>query len=238
MNAPAPSPDWALFLDLDGTLIDFADAPDAVTVPPGLPPVLQSLARSLDGALAIVTGRPLADIDRLFRPMRLPCGCEHGAVMRYHAADAPQDAHAAVPDGWFARAGQAVLARPGTLLERKSHGLVLHYRRAPEAAAALKALAEDFVAEKPEAFELLESAMAWEIRPRGITKGRAVECFMAEPPFRGRVPVFIGDDVTDRDGCRAAAALGGHGLMVPDVFPGGPAEVRRWLADAAEKLAG
>jgi trehalose 6-phosphate phosphatase len=128
------------------------------------------------------------------------------------------------------------MALPGTLLEHKNHGLVVHYRRAPSAGPALKTLVDGFVAEAPDHFEVLESAMAWEIRPRGINKGGAVERLMARAPFAGRVPVFIGDDVTDRDGCRVAVALGGYGLMVPEIFPAGPVAVRAWLSACADRL--
>jgi trehalose 6-phosphate phosphatase len=233
---PLPDSRWALFLDLDGTLLDFAPTPDAVVVPDDLVATLSNLAGKLERALAIVSGRRLDDIDRFMAPLVLPCGAEHGAIMRYTAGEAGQDTLPPTPDDWLARAGEAVTALPGTLLEHKTHGLVLHYRRAPKAEEALKRIAESFVAESRGVFELLTSNMAWEIRPRGISKGRVVERFMEHPPFEGRVPVFIGDDITDRDGCAAARKLGGHGLMVPEVFPAGPPAVRAWLAGLTTQL--
>jgi trehalose 6-phosphate phosphatase len=222
--------DAALFLDMDGTLIDLAATPDAVIVPSGLTALLHDLRDRLGDALAIVSGRPVAQVDALLGDAPYAVAGEHGAAIRHAPGAAPERATLPdLPHSAYAAAEAAIAAHPGTLLERKAHGLVLHYRQAPAAAAALRATAETLATA---GFTLLESAMAWEIKPLGTNKGSAVEALMACPPFHARTPVFIGDDVTDEDGIRAARTLGGLGYRVPEVF-GGPAEVRAWLRKQA-----
>lgn len=223
----------ALLLDLDGTLLDFAPTPDAVVVPPGLPKALARLERRLGGALAIVTGRPVAQIDALLPGLPAVAG-EHGGAIR-HTLNGPleRDDHPPVPDAWLAAAEATLTAHPGTLLERKAHGVALHFRRAPEAAPPLRALAETLLAALP-SHALLAGNMVWEVRPRGIHKGHAVRALMARPPFAGRTPLFIGDDVTDEDAITAARAMGGIGLKVDEAF-GTPQGVRDWLAEQATR---
>lgn len=221
----------ALFLDFDGTLVEIAPTPDAVRVPPGLPPLLQALAARLGGALAVVSGRPLRDLDR-FLPVPIAKAGDHGAALRADpAAPAECPDLPSPPPAWRARAAALLTAFPGTLIEDKAHGFVLHYRLAPEAGPAARDLLSALVAEAPDAFTLLEARMAWEVKPRGPSKAGAVRAMMARPPFAGRVPVFIGDDVTDEEGMDAARALGGHGLRLQDAF-GTPGALRAWLAEA------
>jgi trehalose 6-phosphate phosphatase len=219
----------ALLLDLDGTLIDIAPTPDAVVVPPDLPHALRALRARLGDALAVVSGRPIGDLDALLGEVPYALAGEHGAAIR-HAPGAPIERAALpkLPDGWVACGERAVAAWPGALLERKSHGLVLHYRRAPEARSALEQAALRMLERHQDRFELLGGTMTWEIRPRGVSKETAVRALMDRAPFAGRVPVYIGDDVTDEDGIRAARALGGEGWRVADAF-GDPAGVRAWL---------
>lgn len=227
MRLPAHA---ALFLDMDGTLIELAATPDAVIVPPDLTALLRDLRAGLGDALAIVSGRPIAQIDALLGDAPYAVAGEHGAAIRHAPGATPERPKLpALPPAAYAAAEAAIAAHPGALLERKAHGLVLHYRQAPEAAAVLRATAETLTTQ---GFTLLESAMAWEIKPLGTNKGSAVEALMTRPPFHGRTPVFIGDDVTDEDGIRTARALGGFGYRVPDVF-GGPAQVREWLRKQA-----
>jgi trehalose 6-phosphate phosphatase len=222
----------ALLLDLDGTLIDFAPTPDAVVVPDGLVAALWVLRGRLGGALAVITGRPVAQIDALLPGVAFAVAGEHGGAIR-HAPDGAIERgdHAAVPEDWLDMAAAALRAHPGTLLERKAHGVALHFRRAPGAGAALRGLAEGLVERLP-GHVLLAGNMVWEVRPRGIDKGGALRAIMARAPFAGRVPVFVGDDVTDEDAIAAAIALGGIGLRVADSF-GGPQGVRDWLAGEA-----
>ncbi len=227
-----PIADAALFLDFDGTLVEIAPRPDAVQVQPGLPRLLQRLATGLNGALAIVSGRPLRDLDH-FLPVPIAKAGDHGATLRPVPGQPPESPdlpHA--PAGWRERAAALVERFPGTLIEDKEHGFVVHYRLAPAAGPVAKTLLDELVAEAPGAFTLLEARMAWEVRPRGASKGTAVRALMERAPFAGRRPVFIGDDVTDEEGMAAAREFGGLGLRLQDAF-GEPEALREWLARCA-----
>ncbi|MBR0683492.1 trehalose-phosphatase [Roseomonas eburnea] len=235
LGVPEIEAGWALFLDLDGTLLDIAPEPDAVVVPATLPGTLAGLSARLGGALAIVSGRARGNVDRLLAPLALPGGFGHGAELRdADGRPAETDSMPPLPDDWPAHLSRFVERRPGLILERKPHGLALHFRAVPEYGAAVRAIMEDLVSEAV-GFMLLPAHMAFEIRPRAATKARAVEALMATPPFRGRRPVFVGDDVTDEDGMAAARRFGGFGLHVGRDFTGGPAEVRAWLARATAR---
>lgn len=219
----------ALLFDLDGTLIDLAPTPEAVVVPPDLLESLTRLGARLAGAVAIVSGRPVEQVEGLLGAVVPTIAGEHGAALRWRPGEAlERPVLPEMPAAWRARAEAAVRAWPGAICEHKAHGLVLHFRRCPEAEAALREVAEALAAEAA-AFALVPASMAWELRPRGVDKAGAVERIMARPPFAGRVPVYLGDDVTDEDGRRAARALGGLGLEVARDF-GSPAGVRAWLA--------
>ncbi|MEO3473445.1 trehalose-phosphatase [Roseomonas sp. CAU 1739] len=236
-GVPEIEANWALFLDLDGTLLDLAPAPDAVVVPSGLIDALDGLAQRLDGALAIVTGRARATVDRLMAPLILPGGFGHGAELRDASGRVfALGAIPPLPPDWAPRLAHAAAGWPGVLLERKPHGLALHFRAAPQWRDAVRALLVALLAGHAEQFELLPAHMAFEIRPRGATKGRVVETLMASSPFADRRPVFVGDDVTDEDGMQAARRLGGLGLHVGRDLTGGPAQVRAWVATMAARL--
>ncbi|HEY4253511.1 MAG TPA: trehalose-phosphatase [Roseomonas sp.] len=222
----------ALLLDFDGTLVDIAAEPSLITVPMGLRASLDTLSRRLGGALALVSGRSVADIDGFLAPLRLPIAGEHGAAMRVPPdMTISRPALPTLPEAWRLAAERWAATTPGVLVEEKHSGLVLHYRRAPDAAEPLRAALAELIAASPE-FEIMEASAAWELRPRGIDKGGAVRALMREPDFEGRRPFFIGDDVTDEDGMAAAFALGGVGMRVQDVF-GNAAGVRAWLAALA-----
>ena len=226
----------AFLLDIDGTLLDFAPAPDLVVVPTGLPPSLRALGARLGGAMGLISGRPVAEIDALFPGLGHAVAGEHGAALRPAPGAAPVRADLPMPPPlWRARAAALVAAHPGTLLEDKSRGFVLHFRRVPEAGPVLHDTIAPLVATDAR-FELMAAAMAWEVRARGVDKGAALRAVMALPPFAGRTPLFIGDDVTDRDAIAAAQAMGGVGLLVGEVF-GAPAGVRAWLARAVVEAA-
>ena len=218
----------ALLLDLDGTLLDLAPTPDTVVVPPGLTDTLRTLRWRLEQALAVITGRPIETIDALLGDAPYAVAGEHGGAIR-PAPGAPIERPDLKPPpaAWITCAAALEKAHPGAILETKARGFGLHFRLAPDAEAAihdaLAALVEGSVD-----FELMRGSMLWEVRPRGADKGHAVTTLMRRPPFLGRVPVFIGDDVTDEDGMRVARAMGGAGLRVQDVF-GAPAGVRAWL---------
>jgi trehalose 6-phosphate phosphatase len=222
----------AFLLDFDGTLVDIAPAPELVQVPPGLADALLRLRAMCGDALAVVTGRPIAQVDAFLPGVPYAIAGEHGIAVR-HAPDEPVERAdlPALPQEWLDRAEQLAASHDGVRVERKGAGFVLHYRANPAAGAPLKQEAEAMVAADAR-FHVQSAKMAWEIRPAGIDKGSAVEALMARAPFSGRRPVFIGDDVTDEDGIRAAIALGGTGYRIPADFDE-PESVRRWLTSLA-----
>lgn len=245
---PAPCRNWALFLDIDGTLLDVAPRPDEVTVPPALREHLAQAAETLGGALALVSGRPIGDIDRLFAPLRLPASGQHGSEWRA-APDLATEVVAAqpVPPDLREIAEALRALDPGIVVEQKSHALAVHYRDAPELGPALGEKLRQAL-NGHAGMALMPGKLVWEVKDASQTKGTAVSRFMAEPRFAGRRPVFIGDDRTDEDGFRAAEALGGLALPVGArvqhwTHPGGPgftgpAAVREWLADFAQNATG
>ncbi len=213
VSAPAPRCDWALFLDFDGTLVDLASRPSALRPHPDLAPTLRRASAALGSALAVVSGRPIGEIDHWLAASVAAVAGGHGLERR--SADGRLHPAAAPPAGELARA-RADLARVadahgGVRLEDKGYGLALHFRSAPQwrdaCAAAVRAHASP-------AFEVLEGSMVFELRPRGVHKGLAVDRFMDEAPFAGRTPVFVGDDLTDEDGFRTVNARGGVSILV------------------------
>lgn len=218
----------ALLLDLDGTLLDMAPTPTSVIVPPGLTGTLRTLCQQLDQALAIVTGRPIETIDTLLGESFHAVAGEHGGAIR-PAPGAPVERPNLKPPpaAWIERGAALEKAHPGAMLEVKARGFGLHFRLAPDADRAIHDVLAALVEGSPD-FELMPGSMLWEVRPKGADKGHAVTALMRRPPFLGRIPVFVGDDVTDEDGMRVARAMGGVGLRVPDVF-GDAAGVRAWL---------
>ena len=229
-----PPPQRAAFLlDVDGTLLDIAPTPESVVVPPGLAADLAGLRDRVGGALAVVTGRPIAQIDALLPGVPHAVAGEHGGATRHAPGEEVRHAALAeIPAAWRDAAARIAAAHPGARVEDKRRGLVLHYRAAPGHGASLHAALQALIAPEAGAFHLLGAKMAWEIRPAGADKGSAVRALMARPPFAGRLPVFVGDDVTDEDGIAAAIDLGGVGLRVPDAF-GDPDGVRAWIARLA-----
>ena len=231
----------ALFLDIDGTLLDMARTPEAVAVPDGLMDVLGTLHKRLAGALAFVSGRSLAAIDRLFAPLAIPAiGC-HGAEVR-GAGGRVRTLAPPIAEPVRELLQQLVDAHPGTLLEDKVYTLALHYRLAPEALPALEAALKDH----HELFEIGKVTVQHgksviEAKPLGIDKGVGVRALLQEPPFKDRVPVFGGDDTTDLDVFQILPELGGESFSVGRHFEGvdyhfsSPHAVRQWLAHLAER---
>jgi trehalose 6-phosphate phosphatase len=217
---------WALFLDIDGTLVAIAETPQEVRVEPGLRPLLERLQPGCDGALALVSGRPLADIDALFRPLRLPAAGLHGWERR--CADG-MEATGDEPVDWLTplrpHLTAFVAGHPGVLLEDKRGGLALHYRQASHHGAAVRRFARQRAAADPE-LRLIEGRKVVEFQPRGMDKGRAISAFLGEPPFLGRRPVYAGDDATDEDGFAVVNRMGGLSIRV--LAP----ETRRWPSAA------
>jgi len=234
-SPPIPRANWALFLDIDGTLIEIAARPDAVVVPEALPSLLHAIQERLGGALALVSGRRLDDIDRMMAPYRFPCAAEHGAILRFADGSARiQRDNFVVPERLRQKLRAAAAQWPGAVIEEKTFNIVVHYRQAPSRGDEIHAFVQSLLV--GEDFEILPARMAFEIRHRALNKGAAVNTFMVETPFAARLPVFVGDDVTDEDGFRAAEALGGIGVDVRIVFAGEPADVRAWLGTFALQL--
>jgi trehalose 6-phosphate phosphatase len=231
----------ALLLDVDGTLLDIAPTPDTVHVSAEL---RSSLARLLDatgGALALVSGRPIADLDRLFAPLRPPAIGGHGAEMRLRGTEAISCAEA-LPADLRRKLAAAATAGSGILIEDKGYSLALHYRNAPQREAALRAdIAAAIAAFPAEAVEILAGKAVFEVKRPGVNKGEAVRRLMAHAPFAGRRPVFVGDDVTDESVFALLPALGGIGFSVSRHVDGlagmfaSPANVRSALQILADR---
>ena len=237
-----------MFLDVDGTLLDFATRPDGVSLPAGALDTIGRLSDRLQGALALVSGRPLVQLDALFAPLQLPAAGLHGQQLRrtIRGADTHTDpAHAGLAttthdaDRALLRLKHEALAlaarHPGILVEDKGSTLALHWRTAPDAADALRTLAQSHLTSLPD-YRLQPGDHVVELVPADIDKGRAVQALMAAPAFQGRTPVFVGDDFTDEFGFDAAHALGGWSVLVGDRSGSGahhhladPAAVHAWL---------
>ncbi|ODN70785.1 trehalose-phosphatase [Methylobrevis pamukkalensis] len=226
----------ALFLDFDGTLVDLAPTPDAVVVPSGLAHLLQRLADRLDGALAVVSGRPVAEIDAFLAPTELRAGGLHGLEWRERPGVAVMQAPAPISlDVFRARLATSDLLRDGLLVEDKKVAIAVHYRARPDLGSLVRETITGWL-EGVDDLAVLDGKMVVEVKPRAVSKGTVVQRFLAMPAFEGRVPVFVGDDVTDEDGMRAAARAGGFGVKVGEGPSGAsyrladvPA-VRTWLA--------
>jgi trehalose 6-phosphate phosphatase len=214
---PAPRSDWAYFLDLDGTLLEFADPHAPANENGPLWTLLAGLHRATGGAVAVVSGRALADVDRLLGPdgPRLPAAGQHGMERR--------DARGRVTHHPFAAArlervrvqlAAAVATRPGLMLEHKGASLALHYRRAPQLGGYAHRLVRSLAPGLGPRFRIQAGKRVVEVRPAGRDKGAAVLEFMREPPFRGRAAVFIGDDIADEHGFTAVNRLGGVSIKV------------------------
>lgn len=248
MALPAPPPvqaHWALFLDVDGCLLDFADRPEDVEVPDGLASAIATLSHALDGAVAFVSGRRIDQLDGLFAPLRLPSAGLHGLELReqadvLHVPAPPPDELARVR----AAAEQVTQSHPGARVEDKGVALALHWRADPSARSALEAIAASALTNLP-GYRLQHGNCVVELRPAQDDKGSAVRRLMALAPFAGRVPVFAGDDLTDEDGFSAANHLGGFSVRVGDRHPSlathtlaDTAALRAWIAEAAGRLGG
>jgi len=215
LSAPRWPAEPALFLDLDGTLLEFALDPAEVHVPDRVHDILAHLPEATDGAIAFVSGRTLADLDRLLGAGRFPLAAVHGLQRR----DAKGKLSTAVADEADFDRMCRILAEieaeyPGTLLENKGVALALHYRQCAGLEATLVARVERGLDGMASGLKLLRGKMVLEVRPVGADKGTAIAAFMDEAPFAGKTPVFIGDDATDEDGFRVVNALGGISVKV------------------------
>lgn len=236
------TPDSALFLDFDGTLVDIAPRPDAVDIHHELPDLLVQLHQRLGGALALITGRAQDDIEPMLSPLltALPAAYEHGAVRRR----ADQTLTVATPpalDRALAAARSLADRHPELLVEHKRASVALHFRLAPALASACVAAMTEAAQQDPD-LQLLHGKAVVEVKSAHVGKGLAIEAFMAEAPFAGRRPVFVGDDVTDEPGFVVVQRLGGDAIKVgsgetaathhlPD-----PTRLRQWLQASLQQL--
>jgi trehalose 6-phosphate phosphatase len=232
----------ALLLDIDGTLLDLAPTPDAVDVPPTMVALLQRLSDKVDGAIAFVSGRTIAAIDRLFEPLRLPAVGVHGAEIRG-------------PDGRIIAdenlckelqsvepiLHEAIGHMRGVILENKHSAIALHYRSVPERGREVLKVAELVASSMGGEFGVLMGKCVVEIRPRHLTKGTAIDRLMHQAPFRGRTPIFAGDDYTDEDAFEVVNRLGGVSVHVgasPSTRArfrlSSPDQLRGWLQQVGE----
>jgi trehalose 6-phosphate phosphatase len=235
---PSPPPlgrDCALFLDIDGTLAEFAHVPDAVRIDAEIVSALPRLLRELDGALALVTGRSITSADLLFPGLKLPMAGQHGCERRDGAGAIFLHAPVKKTQSKLRKLLQSLAKRhPQLLFEDKGASLALHYRSTPQLASHVHRTLRQSITED-DGYELLPGKLRLEVRPAGRDKGAAIDDFMAEEPFAGRLPVFVGDDLTDEHGIAVVERLGGWTIKVG---PGrtaarfrlaDPAAVQRWL---------
>jgi trehalose 6-phosphate phosphatase len=226
---PPPSLDWCLFLDVDGTLIELTDSPLETFADSPLKNLLRSVAERLGGALALVSGRSIHYLDALFAPLRLPAAGLHG-VERRKASGALHGASFIDTQLDPARAALQALAQahPGIFIEDKGRTIAVHFRMVPQ----LESLVRDRLAEIAQPlgsnYHIQEGSKVFEIKPSGFSKATAIKAFLKEPPFSGRKPVFVGDDLTDQDGFRMVEDAGGMSIAV-----GTRVRAQFSLADAA-----
>lgn len=225
-------PPWpenpALFLDLDGTLLEFAPDPASVNVSPRLGEIIAGLPAATGGAVAFISGRTVADLDRLLGAGRFAVAGVHGMERRDatgHLQVMP--ANTAEMEKMHARLLELAAAYPGTFVEHKRHAIALHYRQAPDAEQDLLDQVESAVSRSRAKLKLLRGNKVLEVKPDVRNKGTAIAAFMHEPPFEGRKPIFIGDDVTDEDGFAVVNQLGGVSVKVD----AGPTSARFRLKD-------
>jgi trehalose 6-phosphate phosphatase len=233
---------WAFFLDIDGTLLEIAETPDAVEADRDELALVGRLSRAARGAVALISGRSLHVIDDLFSPLVLPAAGQHGAERRdaqgtRHRYRFPVKALKPAAGGIRSFASR----HKGLVFEDKGVSVALHYRLAPQLAAAAHEAVREAAEPLGDAVEVQRGKMVVELKPAGCDKGGAIESFMREPPFAGRVPVFLGDDVTDEYGFRVVNRLGGHAVKVGEGASAArwrlenPAAARAWLQAWLEK---
>lgn len=231
---------YALFLDLDGTLIDIAPRPDDVVIQEGLASLLDAMTRRLEGALAILTGRAIADIDNFLAPLAPVAAGSHGAEIRSTPGGAIETVAGPIDVDIVEAVREFACRNSGTIVELKPASVAIHYRLAPASEPMIEEALRGILAGGPDHLILCRGRRVFEIVPRNVSKGMALETLVRLPSFRGRRPVMIGDDVTDISALEAAARLGGSGLKVAgELFSAteadfaGPAAVRAWLAAQA-----
>ena len=225
---------WALFLDVDGTLLELAEHPDKVVVPEGLVSLLERLKKSLSGALALISGRSLASLEVLLGETGLDAAGCHGAELRIAGAVKVLAGADTLVPRIAERLARRADAIPLALVEVKPHSIAFHYRPPALDARQARRLAEQALADDGGRFRLLEGKNVVEILPSAAGKGRAIAYFLDCPPYAGRIPVFIGDDVTDEEGFREINRRDGLSIRVG---ADGETAARYRAADVAQATA-
>ena len=211
---------WAVFLDIDGTLLDLADHPQAVVVEPALLVLLDALRRSVGGAVALVTGRSIADVRRLFAPLAFSVAGQHGAELAGPTAEhrlSISDRQAASVHGLRAAAVELLALadrHPGLVIEDKGFSIAIHYRLDPSLARCARHAARVLQRRLGGDFEIQEGKYVVEVKPSGRNKGSAIIELLGHPPFAQRVPLFLGDDITDEYGFEVVNRMGGNSVKV------------------------
>lgn len=212
---PIPGPFWAYFLDLDGTLVELAESPETVHVDADLPALLETLRGSSDGALALISGRSIDDLDRLFPGREYPAAGQHGFERRDaegHRFTLPTSTRGRAQARQ--RLSRVVRGHPRLEFEDKGASFALHYRRAPRLAGFAHRSARAVTRSLGSRYAVQAGKRVVEIVPAGRNKGSAIAAFMREAPFAGRTPLFIGDDRTDEFGFAVVNRLGGYSVKV------------------------
>ncbi|MFW2404784.1 MAG: trehalose-phosphatase [Gammaproteobacteria bacterium] len=228
----------ALFLDFDGTLVHIVDRPDLTHVPESLLATLSDVHAALGGALALVTGRSIADLDKLTDPLQLPAAGVHGLEYRDGSGPVHAVTTRSFPDWAREELTQLAESADGLLTEDKGHGMAIHFRLAPDREEPVRAAVRRIAARLGPDFVMQNGKMVFELRPACATKGTAVARFMEAPPYAGRQPVFVGDDVTDEDAFKVVNEMGGISIKVGRIDEESAARfeledvsaVRNWLA--------
>lgn len=236
--------DWALFLDVDGTLLDFASTPESVVVPPQLKDDLAQLHKQLDGALALVSGRSIAQIDAFFDWGLRPAAGLHGSELRTGGAREFNMGEANTLAPVRKQAKHLLAGAAGIRLEDKGRALALHYRGAPGAKSQAEHIATALLEHAGSHYTLQHGNAVIELKRAGVDKGRAVQELLREDAFRARRPWMLGDDLTDEFAFRAVNESGGVSVIVGPRRPTAahfalpdPAAVRAWLHDMATRSA-
>src|SRR5215831_2200953 len=205
----------ALFLDVDGTLVEIAATPNAVTVPQSLRKTLQNAALRVDGALALISGRSIRDLDILFAPAVFAAAGQHGLERRdAHGSVTRADIDTKLLDPIRDRLLELQAQFKGLLFEDKGFVLAMHYRLAPQCESMVRGVMTELISPLHGQFELRPGKCVFEVVPQGYSKRIAVEAFMTEPPFANCAPIFIGDDVGDEDAFEAVNAMNGYSIRV------------------------
>lgn len=231
MALPRPQRDWALFLDFDGSIVEIAATPQQIEVDSALSGLLVRVREALGGALAVVSGRPLAQLDSYLGDEFAAAGL-HGLERRRVDGRVVRQDRLPGLDSVLEGLRACAAVCPGVFVEDKELSMALHYRQAPQYGETCRSAAKAAAQTAGPEFEVLEGNMVAEVKPRGTDKGMAIEAFLSEPPFAGRTPVFCGDDVTDEHGFQAVNERRGVSVKVGNQSP----TVAQWRAASVDEV--